>query len=961
MYKTARLWDRNGNQLAVFEHEAWVYNAVFSPDGRYILTVEGEDITSAPGGDKTARLWDRNGNQLAVFRGHEDYVGSVVFSPNGRQILTASFDKTARLWDVSPAIAAQAEQLAALQTSEEVVFEVDRELESGRLQLGGESINVIQLARWESRKSKEAMILKLEKDVELHLKAGKPAKAAIRLLFIGNIQANLGEFQKALDSYNQGLSLSQQAGAKAVEAAILNSLGELYNNLADHDAALGQYNKALPILYQLNDKEGAATTLNNIGNIDVAIGNTKDALQSYNKALTISRAGADLAQEAKVLTNISSLYMASEDWKTALLGYKQALSISRNLNDKLKEASILNQMGKIQAALGQQDTAKESYNQALILSRQLGFPTEEANILYHQAILNRQQNNLTAAKTDIEAAIAIIESLRTKIASPKLRQNYFATQYAAYQFYIDLLMELHEKNPSKGYDAQGFHASESSRARGLIELLIEANANIREGVEPELLEQEQNLEFELDAIEKQRVELLSSSYTNQEKEEIESKRKALLQAYQEIKDKIRATSPRYAALKYPTPLTLQEVQEQVLDEDTLLLQYSLGEKRSFLWAVTKDGMTSYELPSRKEIEKIARSFYKLSQNRDFNFEMRGGIGVKPIELATASVTEISKILLGEVAPKLNNKRILVVGDGILEYIPFAAIPTPDTAKTDNPIPLIKDYEIVNSPSSSTIAIIRNEAKDKQIASNKLAIFADPVFSSDDGRVKNGKTNNNQNLQEELSLLTQRALDLSMGQVDVGVWNRLPGTRKEAETILNLIPDENKISAFDFDANIIQATSKELSDYSIIHFATHGLLNPKNPELSGIIFSLVDDKGESQNGFLRLNDIFNLKLPSADLVVLSACQTGLGEEVKGEGLVGLTRGFMYAGSPRVLVSLWSVSDKATAEIMSRFYRLMWEEGLTPTQALRAAQIEMQTETQWKSPYYWAAFTIQGEWR
>ncbi|NEP61116.1 MAG: CHAT domain-containing protein [Symploca sp. SIO2G7] len=269
------------------------------------------------------------------------------------------------------------------------------------------------------------------------------------------------------------------------------------------------------------------------------------------------------------------------------------------------------------------------------------------------------------------------------------------------------------------------------------------------------------------------------------------------------------------------------------------------------------------------------------------------------------------------------------------------------------IPLLANHEIVNLPSATTLGIIRQEQATRQTAPKAIAILADPVFSSDDKRVKSSKQ------QREFSL-PQQLLDRSAREVDIGVWQRLPGTRTEAEAIMALVPDAERVHGFDFAANREMVTNPELSNYRIVHFATHGLLNSTNPELSGIVLSLFDKQGNSQNGFLRLHDVFNLNLP-AELVVLSACQTGLGEEVKGEGLVGLTRGFMYAGSPRVLVSLWNVNDLATSELMKRFYRKMLEEGLPATAALRTAQLEMQQETQWDSPYYWAAFTLQGEWR
>ncbi|MDJ0715807.1 MAG: CHAT domain-containing protein, partial [Prochloraceae cyanobacterium] len=273
------------------------------------------------------------------------------------------------------------------------------------------------------------------------------------------------------------------------------------------------------------------------------------------------------------------------------------------------------------------------------------------------------------------------------------------------------------------------------------------------------------------------------------------------------------------------------------------------------------------------------------------------------------------------------------------------------------VPLISKYEIVHAPSSSTIAIARQFQKQQQ-PSQQIAIFADPVFSSKDERLTSTIIASSD--KRGSNSIARLALERAARDLDVGVWQRLPGTRNEAEAILKLVSPQQEFHVFDFDANLDAATKTKLDRYRIVHFATHGLLDTKSPELSGLVLSLVDRQGNGINGFLRLHEIFNLDL-NADLVILSACQTGLGQNVRGEGLVGLTRGFMYAGTPRVVVSLWSVADEATAEFMSRFYTNFLKKGLTATEALRATQLEMQQETKWKSPYFWAAFTLQGEWR
>jgi CHAT domain-containing protein len=252
----------------------------------------------------------------------------------------------------------------------------------------------------------------------------------------------------------------------------------------------------------------------------------------------------------------------------------------------------------------------------------------------------------------------------------------------------------------------------------------------------------------------------------------------------------------------------------------------------------------------------------------------------------------------------------------------------------------------------------------------VAVLADPVFEQDDARVKESLSSNrgprNQGSQKAISTspsssaMLERALKSVRGEGTGPGLRRLLFSRDEADAILAATPTNSSLKALDFRANRKVVMGDELSQYRVIHFATHGLLNSKTPELSGLIFSLVDEGGQPQEGFLRLHEIYNLRL-SADLVVLSACQTGLGKEVRGEGLIGLVRGFMYAGSPRVMASLWQVDDAATATLMKRFYRGILQEKLSPAAALRAAQIEMLGKKHWQSPYYWGAFALQGEWK
>ncbi|MBW4493471.1 MAG: CHAT domain-containing protein [Oscillatoria princeps RMCB-10] len=636
----------------------------------------------------------------------------------------------------------------------------------------------------------------------------------------------------------------------------------------------------------------------------------------------------------------SCISTTSEKWSDALNAYNQALLISRSLNDKVKEATILNQMGKIHAASGQASAAREHYTQALSLSRQLGYKTEEAQVLYNLAILNRQQNNLTAAKAEIETAINIVENLRSQIASQQLRQSYFARNQDYYHFYIDLLMQLHRQHPEKGYDGEALHISERARARSLIELLSEATADIRSGADPKLLEQERNLQEQLNTLERRKHDLLSGQYTQQQLDEIKQKSQSLLSQLDQLEAQIRVASPRYANLKYPDPLNRQQIQQQVLDDNTLLLEYSLGAERSYLWAVTKNSITSYLLPSQSDIEIAVQTF-------------RESVTQNPAATIDTGMP-LSQILLAPVANQLGNKRLLIVGDGVLQYVPFAALPLPSSPTT----PLLVYNEIVTLPSASTVAIQRQQLQNRSPAAKALAVLADPVLTLNDSRMAGKAPQQTPQTLDNYALRgAARDLGIEDGRVELP---RLDFTRTEAEKILALVAEGQRLRALDFNASRAKATDPNLGQYQIVHFATHGLLNSVNPQLSGVVLSLFDETGQAQNGFLRLHDIFNLNLP-AELVVLSACQTGLGENVRGEGLVGLTRGFMYAGARRVVVSLWSVNDVATSELMAKFYQKMLQGGQKPVAALREAQLEMWKSENRQSPYYWAAFTVQGDWR
>lgn len=740
------------------------------------------------------------------------------------------------------------------------------------------------------------------------------------------IYGDIGEYQTALDAYAQAHALYTQFGDWKSAASTNTNIAWIYNELGEHQKALDLYLQVQEAHRAKDKSYVSAVLLSSIGATYAKLGRYQTALDIHLPVLAMRRASGSLGGQAITLNNIANCHQHLGDKAKALDYYLQALNLMPNLGNPFYTATTLNNIGVLYRNLGQQEKALDYLNQAVVLRQTIGDLNGEAATQSELARLDRDRGNFVEARKRVEAALAAIESLRFKVVSQHLRTSLFASAQQYREFYIDLLMRMHKQSPGQHFDATAFQASETGRARSLIELLAEAKVAIRESVDASLLKGEQTLlESILDVADRQ-DRLFKVRHTEAEATAVARDLAALTNEYEKIQDRIRQTSPRYAALTQPVPLRLDEIQQQVLDADTVLLEYSLGEERSFLWAVTNTSIKSFELPPRATIEPLARRVYYLLVDRNQQY-------------AEAAST-LSSILLGPVAADLKGdlkgKRLLIVGDGVLQYIPFNALPSSDDAN-----PLIVNHEIVTIPSAGVVAVLRRELTNRRAADKTLAVFADPVFSNNDERVVPSEP-------DEAARSGLQNL------------RRLRFTRQEAFDIARFVPDDLKIVAVDFAVNRTLATSDEIGRYRIVHFATHGLINNQHPELSGVVLSLVDYKGRPQNGFLRLYDLYNLKL-SAELVVLSACQTALGREIKGEGLVGLTRGFMYAGAARVVASLWQVEDRASAEVMKRFYERMFDKKLSPSAALRAAQLSMHSDKRWRSPYYWAAFTLQGEWR
>ena len=491
---------------------------------------------------------------------------------------------------------------------------------------------------------------------------------------LGQIYGSLNEHQLALDHYERALAIRREGTDRRLLGLTLGDIGSTYFELGDFPRALDYFNQALAISDEIGDRRTKAIRLSGLGQLWKRTGEPAKALVAQTQSLALAREVGDRQAEGRTLIALSELHLLMGDKQEAQDSLSQALEITRVTGDRVGEASVLRDMGKLAAANGDSHEAIAFLQRSLSLARAINDLQGERDALINLAQTERGANNLSEARRYHEEALKLTESLRTKILDPDLRASYLAQRQDEYELYADLLMQLHQEQPNAGYIAEAFQISERGRARSLLETLTEARADIRQGVDANLLAEEHDLSSRIRAKEQQRAQLLGSPSFANETETLAQDVGHLLNEYQSLQARIRAVSPRYAALTLPQPVTAIELQTNHLDSQTVLLEFALGEKRSWLWAITRDSITSYSLPARVEIESSARKVYELLTARqpkkgESDIERQARVADSDAKL-TNEARRLSQSLLGGIAGKLGNewknKRLLIVGGGVLE-------------------------------------------------------------------------------------------------------------------------------------------------------------------------------------------------------------------------------------------------------------------------------------------------------
>jgi CHAT domain-containing protein/tetratricopeptide (TPR) repeat protein len=780
----------------------------------------------------------------------------------------------------------------------------------------------------------------------------------------GNLSSLLGDNYAALTAHRAARDIFRRIGDQQGEAVTSNGLGKVFEDLNRRPEATDEYSLALRLNHSIGNKAFEAVSAYYLGRVWRDLEDLPRALEFYASSLALSRAGGKARMATLALMDIAGIYVKQRKLDVALGIYQEALTFYKQIADLRRQAFTHQGLGELLRLRGQSEPALQEYRLALTLFQQIKDPQGQAESRYWLARLSQEQGHLNEALTESQESIKIIELQRTRVMGQNWRSSYFASVRRHFELYVDILMQLDSQKPGDGFAALALAASERARARSLVELLNETQSETRRDVDPELLARERQLRQQLSTTAAYQIKMLNGRRET-DIAEVELKIRDLDIEYDTVQAQIRAQSPAYAQLTQPSALDLNQIQMDLKqDKDTILIEYMLGDERSYAWLVTPDTLITRELPGRHELEDLAADVYQSITARQ---QQPNEDAAKYHDRFTAAEerfcpnsTRLTQLLLGPFKTLLNRQRLLIVADGNLQYIPFDALPLPaendpgkvcrlDASPTDY-FPLLTAHEVVHLPSFSCLAILRRISASSSRPAREVVVWADPIFESDDSRIA-------PYLRKSIQPLDQKAEIIQASQFPP---TRLLGTEEEAQSVMRFAPAGASMLLTGFAANRDSTLNRDLQDYRILHFATHSIINSRYPSLTGLLLSTIDEHGQPQNGLLQLHDIYGLRL-NADLVVLSGCQTGLGEKLSGEGLIGLTQGFLYAGSRSVVVSLWDVQDKSTANLMAYFYHSMLKDGAAPADALHQAKLAMYREGGSSPPFYWSAFIIQGEYR
>jgi CHAT domain-containing protein len=773
----------------------------------------------------------------------------------------------------------------------------------------------------------------IDKLLSLSKKALKIAKKINHKKEEGRILYNIGLYYDAIDNYSkallhyeEALKIARKLREYDDQSNCLNNISNIYIHLGNYEKALNHLNSILKLDQEkLKEDAYVAMDLNNIGvtyQKKALHSNNKDdlphAFTSFKESLKIAKKIKDVKTEIQALTNMGMVKIDLEAYPDALRYFHIGLEKAQDTQDKEEIANILINIGIVYSLEEKYDLSVEYFQKAIGTASEIRGDKTLWEAYFEIANAYRKQNDYQKSLRNYKKSIFHLEKIRSKIQLEELKASYMGTDKRIDTYYnlIDLLVRLDKSEPGEGHNIEAFHYMEKAKARAFLDRLEVSQVNIYQGVDAKLLNREKEIMKEISDI---NTTLLKRRLDLEQKKEIDNQIKLREEQLEAIRREIRISSPSYADLKDPEIISLEQAQEQLHDKETAFFEYSIGKKKSYAFVITKKGLEIFPLPSTEEIQANVNEYLMTitdRENKDFHLGY--------------------ELFCTLVLPGLENNihKLIFIPDDILHYLPFETL---ISQKNENRW-LIKDYRVSYAPSISSLhGIIQREGLNGQRPQKDMLAFGDPFFGPD----------------EEQEASRQALTDFS--SASSSSFSRLKYSGLEIEKIAALFK-KAKINVFKREeATEDQLKKLNLSDYKILHLATHCLIDNKKPARSSIIFSLADTSTE--DGFLQMREIFNLKLNS-DLVSLSACETGLGQFIRGEGIEGLSRAFFYAGASSVLMSLWAVHDQATSQFMERYYFHLRSSN-SIMDSLHKTKLEMIGSDVVSHPYYWAGFVVTGK--
>ena len=746
------------------------------------------------------------------------------------------------------------------------------------------------------------------------------------LLNIGYHHSAVEDYSQALSHYTDALKIARELEDYDNQSICLNNISNIYRNLGDYDKALENLKEALRIdREELEDDLYVAIDLNNIGvtyqKKALHSGNPEDlhnALANYEESVKIARRIKETETEIQALNNIGLIYVDLEQFSKALDTFQQALEKAEDIQDLEETARILNNIGIAHAKQENFDLSVENLLKALDIASRLGREELLWEAYFEIGNAYMQKGDYQDALQNYKNSIDHLENIRSRIVLEELRASYLGTdkRLEAYQNMVDLQFELSRLEPEKSYDSEAFHILERGKARTFLDRLEASQVNIAQGVDSQLLDQEDRLMKDISSL---NTELFRPDLSPDQEKDIRDRLTQYEEQLESLKRKIRMASPAYVNLKYPQIISLEEAQDQMAGPKTAFIEYSLGEKNSYMFVITKRELNILPLPPAGKIRAMVKDYLRTIADKDTRDFSLGH--------------ELYKIL---VSPGLNCKfdTIIFIPDDILHHLPFETL----ISQEDSQRWLIRDYKIAYAPSITSLREIiqRKEAQDRKARKDLLA-FGDPYFGP-----------------EEEKIGTEESLK-TVPSADKPLFSRLEYSGLEIDKIASLFKARSTDIYTREMATEERLKELDLEPYKILHFATHCIIDDTKPARSHIVFSVGQPSTEDE--ILQMREIFNLRLNS-DLVTLSACQTGLGQLIRGEGIVGLSRAFFHAGASSAIISLWAVHDQATAQFMERCYTHL-RSSKSIMDAIQKTKLEMIESGVLSHPYYWAGFVVTGD--